>query len=175
MPSRFGHVIGRKVGWAAWLLAALLCGLGVGPSFACDPQPLKDSDDSFAQAVLKRFTRSGVTDVVPITHTNGGGELYVLIGSNVRLVIRDDGGYPTEIGTVLSEPSSGADRTLQAQLIGFTLTRMGGGREAAVTSAISVSLVSHGDKSTWFEKNGDAVAVIARSQDGLVAKMGLCR
>jgi hypothetical protein len=156
-------------------LAPLLLGVAVAPALACDPHPLKDSDDSFAEAVAKRFARSGITDVDPVTHVADGATVYVLLGSNVRLMIRDDGGYPTEIGTVLSEPSSGADRALQAQLIGFTLTRMGGGREAAVAKSITASLAVHGDSGTWSEKNGDAIAVITRSPNGLVAKMGVCR
>ncbi len=160
---------------ALFCLAPLLWGLAVAPALACDPRPLKDSDDSFAEAVAKRFARSGVTDVAPITHAADGAALYILLGSNVRLTIRDDGGYPTEIGAVLSEPSSGADRALQAQLVGFTLTRISGGREAAVAKSISASLAAHGDSGTSFEKNGDAVAVITRSEDGLVAKTGVCR
>lgn len=160
---------------ALFCIIPLLWGLLVAPALACDPLPLKDSDDSFAEAVVKRFARSGITDVAPVTHTADGAAFYILLGSNVRLTIRDDGGYPTEIGTVLSAPLSDADRALQAQLIGFTLTRIGGGREAAVTKSISASLATHDDSGTWFEKNGDAVAVITRSVDGLVAKMGVCR
>ena len=97
---------------ALFCLAPLLWGLAVAPALACDPKPLKDSDDSFAEAVAKRFARLGVSGVGPITDAADGAALYVLLGSNVRLMILDDGGYPTEIGTVLSEPSSGADRAL---------------------------------------------------------------
>jgi predicted cobalt transporter CbtA len=62
------------------------------PVLACDPRPLKDSDDSFAEAVARRFARSGVTDVALVTHTGEAAAVYVLLGSNVRLSIRDDGG-----------------------------------------------------------------------------------
>jgi hypothetical protein len=156
-------------------LSSILWVVVITHAFACDPQPLKDNDDSFVEAVAKRFARSGIRDVDPVTHTPDGGTLYVLLGSNVRLVIRDDGGYPTEIGTVLSEPSSKGDRAPQGELIGFALTRIGGGRENAVTNAINDSLSSHNISDTWTERSGDAVAVITRSSDGLVAKVGLCR
>jgi hypothetical protein len=86
-------------------------------AFACEPKPLNDTDESFALAAAKRMTRLGVTDVEPASPLKDGGELYVLLGSNVRLAIRDDGGYPTEVGTVLSEPSNSDDRNRQVALI----------------------------------------------------------
>jgi hypothetical protein len=82
--------------------SALLIVLSIALSssaVACEPKPLSDTDESFALAAAKRMTRLGVTDVEPAAPLKDGGELYVLLGSKVRLAIRDDGGYPTEVGT----------------------------------------------------------------------------
>ena len=76
------------------------------------------------------MARVGVTGVEPAATIKDGEELYVLVGSNVRLAIRDDGGYPTEVGTVLSEPSSSEDRNRQVALISFMLARLGGRRRS---------------------------------------------
>jgi hypothetical protein len=61
-------------------------------------KPLNDADESFSRAVAKRMARLDVTGVEPATPIEDRGEaFYVLLGSNVRLEIRDDGGYPTEV------------------------------------------------------------------------------
>ena len=159
----------RSAPLVALLLA--LCSSG----FACEPKPLNDTDASFALAVGKRMARVGVTGVEPATTLKDGGELYVLVGSNVRLAIRDDGGYPTEVGTVLSEPSSPDDRNRQIALISFMLARLGGGVEAKITKMLEASFAAHRGPTTWVERVGDATASFARSEDGLVAKIGLCR
>jgi hypothetical protein len=112
--------------------SALLIALSIALSssaVACEPKPLSDTDESFAFAAAKRMTRLGVTDVEPAAPLKDGGELYVLLGSKVRLAIRDDGGYPTEVGTVLSEPSNSDDRNRQVTLISFMLARIAGGAE----------------------------------------------
>ena len=119
--------------------SALLIVLSIALSssaVACEPKPLSDTDESFALAAAKRMTRLGVTDVEPAAPLKDGGELYVLLGSNVRLAIRDDGGYPTEVGTVLSEPSNSDDRNRQVALISFMLARIGGGAEAQITKML---------------------------------------
>jgi hypothetical protein len=145
------------------------------PAFACEPKPLNDIDESFARAVSKRMARLNVTSVEPVTTTKDGAELYVLLGSKVRLAIRDDGGYPTEAGTVLSEPSNSDDRGRQVALISFMLARIGGGAEAQITKMLEASLAAHRDNGTWTERVGDATVALARAEEGFVAKIGLCR
>ena len=93
----------------------------------------------------------------------------------MRLAIRDDGGYPTEVGTVLSEPSSPDDRNRQIALISFMLARLGGGVEATITKMLEASFAAHREPTAWVERVGDATASFVRSEDGLVAKIGLCR
>jgi hypothetical protein len=156
------------------LLIALFAALS-SRAFACEPKPLNDTDESFALAAAKRMTRLGVTDVEPAAPLKDGGELYVLLGSNVRLAIRDDGGYPTEVGTVLSEPSNSDDRNRQVALISFMLARIGGGAEAQITKMLEASFAAHRDNGTWTERVGDAAVVFTRSEGGLVARIGLCR
>ena len=158
--------------------SALLIALSIALSssaVACEPKPLSDTDESFALAAAKRMTRFGVTDVEPAAPLKDGGELYVLLGSKVRLAIRDDGGYPTEVGTVLSEPSNSDDRNRQVALISFMLARIGGGAEAQITKMLETSFAAHHDNGTWTERVGDAAAVFTRSEGGLVARIGLCR
>ena len=156
------------------ILIVLLVALS-SSAFACEPKPLSDTDESFALAAAKRMTRLGVTDVEPAAPIKDGGELYVLLGSKVRLAIRDDGGYPTEVGTVLSEPSNSDDRNRQVALISFMLARIGGGAEAQITKMLEASFAAHHDNGTWTERVGDAAAVFTRSEGGLVARIGLCR
>ena len=160
--------------WRSALLIALFVALS-SRAFACEPKPLNDTDESFARAVAKRMARLDVTDVEPVTPIKDGGELYVLLGSNVRLAIRDDGGYPTEAGTVLSEPSNLDDRNRQVALISFMLARIGGGAEAQNTKMLEASFAAHRDNGTWIEHVGDATVIFTRSEGGLVARIGLCR
>jgi hypothetical protein len=142
---------------------------------ACEPKPLNDMDESFALAAAKRMSRLGVSNVEPAPPIKDGGELYVLLGSNVRLAIRDDGGYPTEVGTVLSEPSNSDDRNRQVALISFMLARIGGGAESQITKMLETSFAAHRDNGTWLERVGDAAVVFTRSEGGLLARIGLCR
>jgi hypothetical protein len=156
------------------ILIVLLVALS-SRAFACEPKPLNDTDESFALAAAKRMARLGVSNVEPAAPIKDGGELYVLLGSNVRLAIRDDGGYPTEVGTVLSEPSNSDDRNRQVALISFMLARIGGGAESQITKMLETSFAAHRDNGTWLERVGDAAVVFTRSEGGLLARIGLCR
>src|SRR3984957_13920950 len=119
---------------------------------ACEPKPLSDTDESFALAAAKRMTRLGVTDVEPAAPLKDGGGLYVLLGSKVRVALCEDGGYPKEVGTVLSEPSNSDDRNRQVALISFMLARIGGGAEAQITKMLETSFAAHHDNRTWQER-----------------------
>lgn len=63
--------------WAIWLLAAGLCGLGIGAEVWWNLVPRKTVSSGELASVVRRFSQTGIQDFLTLTLTEQSGLLYV--------------------------------------------------------------------------------------------------
>ncbi len=137
----------------------------------CKPRSIGQSENAYANALLKRMRPLGVSDIDRVGKVDERDH-YAVLGADFSLFLTPDSGIMREIGFVLSEPSSSGETEKMMTGVAFTLGQLSGTAEGEIKDKLYSDSARH-SSGTWAEKFGSAVAVITRSDDGTVAKIGL--
>ena len=156
------------------LLVSALPQLGLA---ACKELPLGETEGSFIGAVMTRMAATGVGDFFPTKTDANGFRMYVLIGSDVRVIVRCDGGLLQEVRTLIGEPTTAeTDRLFTAAA--FSIARFSDVTEADAKSELYAMLdaTNRDGKKMAGKLLGGLFVDVQRPGDGtaIIAQIGKC-